>query len=151
MESDVAIERLQREIDQSTSFNNLGEPPTLASNIHDVITRGLNTDDNVSDAVLKTSSTEALIAMLAFSNGPANGNEMNEMMEEYFGARLSTGLLYSRLDDIQSSGLFEKREQIQTKDYTVKQPEDARKRLKTTADDHLHFALHLYSAAERLS
>lgn len=104
----------------------------------------------VDEGLVKQSLPELLAALVELRTSETHGKGVMDDLEEFFGVDLSPGTVYPVLHDLEEEGLLSVHELVQTKEYSVKDPEATAEMLRRTMDQHLALGLVFRRALEDL-
>lgn len=104
----------------------------------------------VDDGLIKESLPELLTSLVELRTGETHGKGVMEDLERFFGADLSPGTVYPVLHDLKDEGVLSVHELVQTKEYSVADPDAASARLESAMAQHLALGLVFRRALEAL-
>ena len=102
----------------------------------------------VDEGLVKQSLPELLTALVELRTSETHGKRVMDDLEEFFGVDLSPGTVYPVLHDLEEEGLLSVHELVQTKEYSVEDPETAAEMLRRTMGQHLALGLVFQRALE---
>lgn len=105
---------------------------------------------SVDEGLIKESLPELLTSLVGLRHGETHGKGVMEDLEYFFGADLSPGTVYPVLHELKDEGVLSVHELVQTKEYSVADPDAARDRLETAMAQHLALGLVFRRALEEL-
>ncbi|PSQ41023.1 PadR family transcriptional regulator [Halobacteriales archaeon QS_9_68_42] len=102
----------------------------------------------VNEGLVKQSLPELLTALVELRTSETHGKRVMDDLEEFFGVDLSPGTVYPVLHDLEEEGLLSMHELVQTKEYSVEDPEATAEMLQRTMGQHLALGLVFQRALE---
>jgi len=104
----------------------------------------------VDDGLVTQSLDEILLACIALTDRETHGTVLMEALDEQFGADLSPGTVYPRLHALESDGILEMHELVQTKQYAIDDGHEAERSIEKAMYEHLAMATFLQAALDEL-
>jgi DNA-binding PadR family transcriptional regulator len=95
----------------------------------------------VDEGLVKQSLPELLAALVELRTSETHGKGVMDDLEEFFGVDLSPGTVYPVLHDLEEEGLLSVHELVQTKEYSVEDPEATAEMLRRAMEQHLALGL----------
>lgn len=96
---------------------------------------------SVDEGLVKEELPELLTALVKLRTGETHGKGVMDDLERFFGADLSPGTVYPVLHDLKDEGVLSVHELVQTKEYSVEDPDAARSRLESAMTQHMALGL----------
>ncbi|MBO4247501.1 helix-turn-helix transcriptional regulator [Halomicrobium sp. IBSBa] len=129
----------------SDRSNRDGVPETLLSSVGEALADG---DAAIDESLVTESLDEILLALIASSTDQTHGTELMDELERCFDAQLSPGTVYPRLHELDSEGLLEMHELVQTKQYSISDDPAARERIERAVYQHLAIGMFLHASLD---
>jgi len=104
----------------------------------------------VSEELVTQSLDEILVALIALRDDETHGTGLMEDVGALFDVEPSPGTLYPRLHDLESAGTLARHDLVQTKQYSIRDGEDASDRVERAMYQHLTVGLFLHAALDAL-
>lgn len=117
----------------------------LLSSVGEAVTSG---EVSVADSLVTESLDEILLALIASSHDDRHGTGLMEELERQFDARLSPGTIYPRLHGLESDGILDVHELVQTKQYSIVDNSNAKTMIERAAYQHLAMGMFLQASLE---
>jgi DNA-binding PadR family transcriptional regulator len=105
----------------------------------------------VDEGLVKQSLPELLAALVELRTSETHGKGVIDDLEEFFGVDLSPGTVYPVLHDLEEEGLLSVHELVQTKEYSVEDPEATAEMLRRAMEQHLALGLIFRQGLEAVS
>jgi DNA-binding PadR family transcriptional regulator len=105
----------------------------------------------VDEGLVKQSLPELLAALVELRTSETHGKGVMDDLEEFFGVDLSPGTVYPVLHDLEEEGLLSVHELVQTKEYSVEDPEATAEMLRRAMEQHLALGLIFRQGLEAVS
>jgi hypothetical protein len=142
----TALEQLQSELDAKAP----GESDVPISGIVEEVTNALSGTDgfDFDEAYVKASLDELLMALVALRSSDTHGKQLLDDLAANFDTTLSPGTVYPRLHGLCEDGVFERRELVKTKEYTLDDAVTAESAVAEAARNHLALGLVFRAAIE---
>jgi len=107
-------------------------------------------DVSVSRDLVTQSLDEILLALVALRDDGTHGTGLMEDVDCLFEVDPSPGTVYPRLHDLESGGTLARHELVQTKQYAIRDEDDAADRIERAMYQHLTVGMFLHAALEDL-
>ena len=120
-------------------------PESLLASVIDDIADG---DAAVDDGLVTQSLDEILLATIALSDDETHGTGLMEALSRLFDAQLSPGTVYPRLHDLEADDTLTVHELVQTKQYSIDDPETAASRIEEAAYKHFLIGMFLHASLD---
>jgi len=120
-------------------------PEALLSSVGEELADGSIAID---DGLVTQSLDEILLALIASSSDGTHGTGLMDELERCFDAQLSPGTVYPRLHELDSEGLLEQHELVQTKQYSISDDPAARARIERAVYQHLAIGMFLQASLD---
>ena len=120
-------------------------PESLLASVIDDIADG---DIAVDDGLVTQSLDEILLAMIALSDDETHGTGLMEALSRLFDAQLSPGTVYPRLHDLEADDTLSVHELVQTKQYSIDDPETAASQIEEAAYRHFVIGMFLHASLD---
>lgn len=120
-------------------------PEALLSSVGEELAGG---DIAIDDSLVTESLDEILLALIASSTDETHGTGLMDELDRCFGAQLSPGTVYPRLHELDSEGLLEMHELVQTKQYSISDDPAARERIERAVYQHLAIGMFLHASLD---
>jgi DNA-binding PadR family transcriptional regulator len=104
----------------------------------------------VDDGLVTQSLDEILLALIALTDDETHGTVLMEALESQFEADLSPGTVYPRLHELDSAGILEMHELVQTKQYSIDDRQEAERVIERAMYEHLAMSRFLQAALDEL-
>jgi len=105
-------------------------------------------DVSASRDVVTQSLDEILLALVALRDDGTHGTGLMEDVGCLFDVDPSPGTVYPRLHDLESGGTLARHDLVQTKQYAIRDEDDAADRIERAMYQHLAVGLFLRAALE---
>ena len=119
----------------------------ILASIDEVVEGGQVTVD---DGLVTQSLDEILLALIALTDDETHGTVLMEALETQFEANLSPGTVYPRLHELESDGILEMHELVQTKQYSIDDRNEAERVIEKAMYEHLVMGTFLQAALDEL-
>ena|GEM_PF-756435 len=120
-------------------------PEALLSSVGEELADGSTAID---ESLVTESLDEILLALIASSNDETHGTGLMDELDRLFDAQLSPGTVYPRLHELDSEGLLEMHELVQTKQYSISDDPAARDRIERAVYRHLAIGMFLHASLD---
>jgi hypothetical protein len=136
--------------DTTSAVGDDGRPFEDARAVREQLVAALSTSHfRFDDSLVKHDLDELLLALLAHEP-QSHGQDLAKGLATVFGGRFSPGTVYPALHGLLDEGLVEDHEDVRSRRYEVADRSTARRRLRTTAHQHLVFAGIFLDAADEI-
>lgn len=105
---------------------------------------------DISDAQVKDSLQELLIAFVAVSETDTHGKRLMNDLSNALGTNVSPGTMYPELHGLNEEGIFEQYELVRRKVYEIGDEQSAKEQLLESVQAHFLIAQILYAAVQDL-
>ena len=148
--SEEALRNLVGELDGVEDADSRTDPTERTEAVVEETADALFDGDRlaVDEGLVKQSLPELLTALVELRTSETHGKRVMDDLEEFFGVDLSPGTVYPVLHDLEEEGLLSVHELVQTKEYSVEDPETAAEMLRRTMGQHLALGLVFQRALE---
>ena len=120
-------------------------PEALLSSVGEELADGSVAID---EGLVTQSLDEILLALIASTSDETHGTGLMDELERCFDAQLSPGTVYPRLHELDSEGLLEMHELVQTKQYSISDDPAARDRIERAVYRHLAIGMFLHASLD---
>ena len=148
--SEEALRNLVGELDGVEDADSRTDPTERTEAVVEETADALFDGDRlaVDEGLVKQSLPELLTALVELRTSETHGKRVMDDLEEFFGVDLSPGTVYPVLHDLKEEGRLSVHELVQTKEYSVEDPETAAEMLRRTMGQHLALGLVFQRALE---
>ena len=148
--SEEALRNLVEELDGVEDADSRTDPTERTEAVVEETADAIFDGDRlaVDEGLVKQSLPELLTALVELRTSETHGKRVMDDLEEFFGVDLSPGTVYPVLHDLEEEGLLSVHELVQTKEYSVEDPETAAEMLRRTMGQHLALGLVFQRALE---
>lgn len=105
-------------------------------------------DVSVPEEIVTQSLDEILIALIALRDDETHGTGLMEDVASAFDVEPSPGTVYPRLHGLESGGTLTRHDLVQTKQYSIRDGDDAADRIEQAMYQHLAVGLFLDAALD---